>query len=619
VRLPQRVGDYTLLSQLGSGSFGTVYRARIEGDLGFSQEVAVKLVDSRQSRDRPDVITALVDEAQFLARLAHPHIVAVRRFARVEHEFLGEVHLMEMELVKGVPLSRVLASVAVEGTKLPVDAVLTMLLETVDALVYAHDLRDSTGRPAGLIHRDLKPDNLLVSKDGRLKVLDFGIAWAEERSASTTGTGLTKGTPMYMSPEQARGEPADPRGDLYALGTIAFECLTGEKYVALPEGARVDLPAVIMAVATTTWAERVPTLMESLTAPSPRGRGMDPDQAKPIARLLGRLLASKITDRVPSASAFAHELDELASAWKPHLGRRYLRAAVTDLMPQPIDPNAATEVAAAAETATNKAAKAFDEVVDGGAAEPTRLSPPQPATLPHNPRKNLPMVFGAMAVALIALVLAFGPWRNAPRLDPEPVVDETPAVPPGSGSDEPALANGLVPEATPDTGEATDEEPTDEEPTDEEPTDEQTPATSTPAVEPSPSASPTPAPPPERSTPAVATSDSPAPAWPVLRPKKAKPYIIPKSLVLSVTVSGGDVQCAPEARIRARTRPRGRWLTVPMRPGEGGTWSATMKPEYNEGWDLGAEYWFRCCTDEGVCGAQHGGPDAPLRVDAAAL
>lgn len=602
MRLPQRVGDYTLLSQLGSGSFGTVYRARIEGDMGFSQEVAVKLVDSRQSRDRPDVITALVDEAQFLARLAHPHIVAVRRFARVEHGFLGEVHLMEMELVKGVPLSRVLASVAVDGTRLPVDAVLSMLLEAVDALVYAHDLRDPTGRPTGLVHRDLKPDNILVSGDGRLKVLDFGIAWAEERSASTTGTGLTKGTPMYMSPEQARGEPADPRGDLYALGTIVFECLTGEKYVALPDGVRVDLPAVIMAVATTTWAERVPTLMESLTAPPPLGRGMDPERAKSIARLLGRLLAARIDDRVPSAAVFAHELDELASAWKPHLGRRYLRAAVKDLLPQPIDPSAATEVAAAAETATREAAGAFPEAVDGGAAEPTRIAPPAPAArLPDNRRKNLPLIFGGIAVALVGILIAFGPWREGARLEPEPVVDETPVPedPPGEEADPPSMANDLVADPTPA-----------------EPTPEATPAQAD--ATPDAVAEPTPAP--EPPTPQARVSEpTPAPVWPTLRPKTPKPYIIPRALTLALAMEGGDVACTPEAKVRARTEPRGAWVTVPMRPGEPGTWSATMQVKYNEGWDLGAEYWFRCCTGDGRCGSQHGSPSAPLRVDPASI
>jgi len=280
VRLPQRVGDYTLLEQLGAGSFGTVYRAQIEGDLGFSQQVAVKLVDASHARHSPRLITSLADEAQFLARVTHPNIVAVRRFVRVDHPFLGEAHLMEMELVRGATVTQLFRQISEGAARIPVDAVLSMLLEAVDALVYAHGLKAPDGRATGLVHRDLKPDNLIISVDGRLKMLDFGIAWAEDRMATTTATGVAKGTPLYMSPEQARGQPADPRTDLYSLGIIAFEAIAGERYIAIP-GGRVELPVVVMAVATQRWEDRQPVLQRALCAPAPLGRGMDARQAHP--------------------------------------------------------------------------------------------------------------------------------------------------------------------------------------------------------------------------------------------------------------------------------------------------------------------------------------------------
>ncbi|MCO4769519.1 MAG: serine/threonine protein kinase, partial [Deltaproteobacteria bacterium] len=435
MRLPQTVGDYTLLQQLGSGSFGTVYRARIEGDLGFSQEVAVKLVDSRLSADRPDVIVALADEAQFLARLNHPHIVAVRRFQRVEHAFLGEVHLMEMELVRGVPLSRLLASVALENTRLPVDAVLSMVLEAVDALVYAHDLTDPHGKPMGLVHRDLKPDNLLVGSDGRLKVLDFGIAWAEERSAQTTGTGMAKGTPMYMAPEQARGEDADPRGDLYALGTIAFECLTGERYVALPKAARVDLPMIIMSVATTTFESRVGVLEQALAEPEPRGRGLSPELARPWVELLGRMLAREKADRPSDAAAVARALDDLGAAWKPHLGRRYLQAAVRDLVPAPPDTQAETVEAQGAGAAPGPL-HGFRAALGDGAAEPTRISPVE-----ERPVASRRSGFIVLAVGLLLAVI--GMIAVATREGPSEEGGDAEAA------DEPVVAAMTDPEPTP--------------------------------------------------------------------------------------------------------------------------------------------------------------------------
>lgn len=564
VRLPQTVGDYTLLEQIGSGSFGTVYRARVQGDLGFSQEVALKLVDARMAEGRPDVIHALVDEASFLARLAHPHIVAVRRYRRVDHGFLGEVHLMEMELVRGVPLRQLLAAQASVDARLSVDAVLSLLLEAVDALVYAHDLKDADGRPAGLVHRDLKPDNLLVGRDGRLKVLDFGIAWAEERVAETTATGMAKGTPIYMAPEQARGAKADPRGDLYALGAIAFECLTGERYVKVPGTGRVELPLIVMAVATARFEDRREFLESVLTAPAPKGHGLTPAQAAPVVELLGRMLAADIEERPASARVVAHDLDELLSDWRPHLGRRALRTLVEELMPAPVDPSAATVVSPVDD--------ALPAPVDGeGTAtrpspvvEPTRLAPPAaPAS------SGRPLLF--LGVAL--LVLGLGLWwflgRGGEPADPDPEVAADP-----------------TPEATP---EVVSEEP--------EPTADPTPE-------------PTPEPPPAPRPVVARPEPTPAPpaVWPRLAQTPPRLYSAGAELTWAVTRSGGDVDCRPELHLRpsgggpTRTRPM---------TGSGERWSVTMSVPYDESWLPGADYWIRCCLD-GVCGAQLGSQAAPF-------
>jgi serine/threonine protein kinase len=595
VRLPQIIGDYTLIDRLGAGSFGTVYRARVEGDLGFSQEVAVKLVDAGLARDRTEVITSLADEAQFLARLAHPNIVHVRRFVRVDHEFLGEVHLMEMELVRGVPLSRLLMHMSLQSTPLPIDAVLSLLLEAVDALVYAHDLKDPSGRPAGLVHRDLKPDNLLVGHDGRLKVLDFGIAWAEERSAVTTATGLTKGTPLYMSPEQARGEPADPRGDLYALGAIAFECLVGSRYVALPSDGRVDLPAIVMAVATTTFAQRRPVLEEALTGPAPKGRGLDPHQAQPLVELLGRLLAADKDDRAPSASVVAHQLDELASAWKPHLGRRYLRAAVDDLLPAPPDPNAATVESGEAVPDEVDGAR-FRQVVGEGAAQPTRMAPPR-----AEPKTNRTLLYVLSAIG--AVLLTVGLTAIALR----------------SGS--PVGASAASPEATPDAEPpraAATPDPIAAEP-------DPTPApVATSPAKPDPTPAPvatSPAKPDPTPAPRAAKPDpTPAPrAWPDLRHDHPGAYLFPGKLTLKATRAGDGVACTPEVMVRPRTDPASTYQRVAMRADGGDAWSATMDMPYGERWSVGAEYWFKCCDAGGRCGAQLGSAGAPYRVSPAPL
>ena len=228
VKLPQRVGDYTLLEQIGAGAFGTVYRARVEGDLGFRQEVAVKLVDGSRAKQSPGLITSLADEAQFLARVSHPHVVAVRRFVRADHEFLGEAWLMEMELVRGVSLARLLRLLGESNTRLPVDSVLSLLLESLDALVYAHGLKTPDGRSQSLVHRDMKPANVVLTPEGRVVLMDFGIARYEQVDSGLTTTGMSLGTPLYMAPEQAVGAELDARADLYSLGVLLYELVTGQ-------------------------------------------------------------------------------------------------------------------------------------------------------------------------------------------------------------------------------------------------------------------------------------------------------------------------------------------------------------------------------------------------------
>ncbi len=601
MRLPQRIGDYTLLEQLGAGSFGTVYRARIEGDLGFSQQVAVKLVDSGRARARPNVITSLADEAQFLARLNHPNIVAVRRFVRVDHEFLGEAHLMEMELVRGAPLSCLLRKVDEVGTRLPVDAALSLLLEGVDALVYAHDLKDADGKGIGLVHRDLKPDNLLVSHDGRLKVLDFGIAWAEDRIATTTATGLAKGTPQYMSPEQARGEPADPRSDLYALGAIAFECITGHRYVSPPQGGRVELPVIIMAVATTTFEGRVDVLEKALVAPEPVGRAIDPNRARGIIELLGRMLAPNIEERPASAALLAHDLEELCSAWKPHLGRRYLRTAIDGIIEPVTDPHADTMDRELNLTLSERADfDSFREAFNVGAVGPTRMAPPGlregEGQGPGGPKVLAIVLVGAALLALGILAI-IGPQDRGTD-SPEPAADAV--VDAAEVEDEPRaeiMPEPVTEEAEPEPTRAPEPEPTPE---------RRTPA---PRVEPSTPASriepaPTPAPQPT----------IPSPVWPKLSHTPPAPYMLPATLTISVRLEGGSVDCEPEVLIRPVMPSPIQFTRTAMASAGTSAWSATMALPYGEGWNVGAEYYFRCCQD-GSCGAGLRNQANPFRVD----
>ena len=581
MRLPLQVGDYTFLEQLGAGGFGTVYRARIRGEMGFSQDVAVKLVGSDASRENPDLIQSLADEASFLSRLQHAHIVSVRRFLRVEHEVLGSIHLMEMELVRGLVMSKLITRLGESGTLLPVEAVLSILSEATEALVYAHALRRPDGGRLGLVHRDIKPANLMVTHDGRLKILDFGIAWAEDRLVESTESGLAKGTPLYMSPEQLHAEEVDARSDLYALGVVAFELLSGERFVPQSE-SRLELPALIMRVARTRWEDRMPALDATLTGAAPAGRGLREEQARPLRELLGRMLAHDPAGRPASAEVLAEELEELTSSWRLSLGRRYLRAAVDGLEPpvQPDEPTASLPAATPQDTSGDEqAVRTFA----------TRLSEiPETRLHPHAsaPGSRLPLFAALAGLAILAVGLTL--WMR--------------------GGAEPVAAAPLDPDATPAVATPAVEPTPGPEPT---PGAEPTPAAETPAPE-KPSApkkrpAPEPTPAPE-----LTPAPKPAPVWPTLVGSPPGLVLPGNPLTLTVRVEGGDLACTPEVYVRSID---GAWSRKAM-TARAGSWSAIMDIPYDGTWDGGAEYFFRCCDGGGRCGASLGTRSSPLRAEA---
>jgi eukaryotic-like serine/threonine-protein kinase len=204
--LPPLRGRYLLEDKIAAGGMGEVWRAR---DTRLGRIVAVKLL-RREYADNPEFRNRLRLEGRHAAQLSHPGIVAVHDY---DDGSAGGVPYLVMEYVAGPSLATVLAT---EGTLSPL-RVLALIAQAAQALACAH--------AAGIVHRDMKPGNMLC--DGsQVKIADFGIARAIG-AASVTGAGLMLGTPAYLSPEQAAGIPATPASDLYSLGVIAYECLTG--------------------------------------------------------------------------------------------------------------------------------------------------------------------------------------------------------------------------------------------------------------------------------------------------------------------------------------------------------------------------------------------------------
>ena len=217
--LPVDFGRFTLLRVLGHGAMARVFLAEMRAERGFRKKVALKVVRATVAEGQQTFRDALINEARLGGLLHHPNVVETYDFGEID-----EQPWIAMELVDGKTLAQWLHALG----RLPPRPVLELGVQICKGLAHAHDLLDGD-QHVHLVHRDLKPANVMVDRNGVTKVMDFGIAKATIRTGPPTQVGQTRGTPSYMSPEQAQGRPLDHRSDLFSLGTILFECLTGTR------------------------------------------------------------------------------------------------------------------------------------------------------------------------------------------------------------------------------------------------------------------------------------------------------------------------------------------------------------------------------------------------------
>jgi serine/threonine-protein kinase len=282
-------GRYRLLERLGAGGMAVVYKAAVDGPKNFSHTLVIKRIIPHLAHE-PRFIAMLAAEARLAGLLLHPNIVPVHEFGEV-----GGEHYLAMELVDGFDLNAVLRRCQETGRRLPPGLVCYIISELAQALQYAHTLTDATDRPLEIVHRDISPSNIMLTRHGVVKLLDFGIAKAAGHARDEiTNTATVKGKFSYMSPEQIQGQPVDSRADLFALGVVFHECLTMRRLF------RSDCDAQTI--------HNVCSL--PITPPSQLTTGVDAELDAVVLRMLSRTLSERF-----------HSGEEIVDALAPFSAR----------------------------------------------------------------------------------------------------------------------------------------------------------------------------------------------------------------------------------------------------------------------------------------------------------
>src|SRR5215472_7062583 len=284
---PSQLAQYEILRRLGVGGMAEVFLAKKRGAEGTYKVLVLKRILPTHGASRR-FRTMFVEEAQLATRLNHPNVVQVYEFS----DGGDEGQLLAMEYVEGPDLGRLMASAKQKGTRLPPWVAAWVIAEAAKGLHYAHEKKDEGGAPLEIVHRDVSPQNVLLSFEGGVKIADFGIASAK---LFVEEQGVLKGKFGYMSPEQARGEKVDRRSDIYALGVILWEVLTGRPiHGGLGGEALLDIVRSGYVEPPSTYVREVPAELEGIVMKALSPRADDRfATGRDLAAAIGRALLQR--------------------------------------------------------------------------------------------------------------------------------------------------------------------------------------------------------------------------------------------------------------------------------------------------------------------------------------
>jgi serine/threonine-protein kinase len=380
-----QLGKYELVRRLAAGGMAEVFLARALGPMGFEKTLVLKRILPHLAED-PSFVEMFLAEAKLAAQLNHPNIVQIFDFGESQGEYF-----LAMEHIDGLNLRVLLKRARARGVALPAELCARIIACACEGLGFAHDFRSpTTGQPLGLVHRDVSTDNILVSRQGAVKVVDFGIAKAADQSHKTR-TGVVKGKLAYMPPEQIRAMSLDRRLDIYALGVVLYELLTGHKPFSASSDANL-MQAIL-------FEPQVPAVQRR------------PDLPASLQRILERALAKEREQRYPDCRAFLVDLENFILSTGKSASAYQLAEFVTQLMPSDAENTPAPDSTSDAPTSSPRTVPS----VTARALE-TR------SALPRRRLNWLPAVMGT------ALLMAGGGYiLAAQQASPVPAVVVSPA------------------------------------------------------------------------------------------------------------------------------------------------------------------------------------------------
>jgi len=258
VKKPIPFGKYYLLERISVGGMAEVFKAKAFGVEGFERLIAVKRILPSIAEDE-EFITMFIDEAKIAVQLTHANIAQIFDLGKV-----GDSFFIALEYVAGKDLRTIFDKMRKHNQTIPSPMAAYVIMKTCEGLDYAHNKKDATGRDLNLVHRDVSPQNVLISYDGDVKLIDFGIAKAAGK-AGKTQAGILKGKFGYMSPEQVRGLPLDRRSDIFGLGICLWEMVTGERlFIGESDFSTLEKVRNVEIVPPSTYNKRIPEDLEKI-------------------------------------------------------------------------------------------------------------------------------------------------------------------------------------------------------------------------------------------------------------------------------------------------------------------------------------------------------------------